>query len=269
MLPNFIIPGAMKSGTTALRIYLAQHPDIYMANKEIHFFDQNFEKGIEWYEKFFDGWDGEKAIGEKSPSYLYDEKTPERIYKLLPNVKLIFVLRNPVDRAYSHYWHNARVGKEMLSFEEAIEREEERIKNPAYKKLYSYKDMGKYVIQIKRYAKYFPKSRMFFVLAEDLKEEREETLRKILKFLEVDENFEFEDLKEKHIGGAPRSMFLAKLVGSKYIKKYPLIRDAIKKINSKKIPPMKEETRKKLQEYFEPYNKELEKFIGLDLSKWE
>lgn len=174
VLPNFIIPGAQKSGTTALRIYLAQHPEIFMANKEIHFFDndENYKKGIEGYEKFFDGWKGEKAIGEKTPNYLYYEKAPERIYKLLPDVKLIFVLRNPVDRAYSHYRHNVRIGQETLSFEKAIEKEEERIKNPRLKKIYSYKDRGKYIIQIKRYAEYFPKSQMLFLLAEDLKDDR-------------------------------------------------------------------------------------------------
>ena len=270
MLPNFIIPRAMKSGTIALRIYLAQHPDIYMANKEIHFFNKNFDKGISWYEQFFNEWKGEKAVGEKTPDYLYNEYAPKRIYETLPNVKLIFVLRNPIDRAYSHYWHNVRSGQETLSFEKALEKEEERIKNPELKERYSYKDRGKYIIQIKRYAKYFPKSQMLFILAEDLKEKREETLRKILKFLEVDENFEFKDLREKHVGGVPRSILLAKIAGSKYIKKYRLLRDFIKRINTKKgkTPPMKEETRKKLQKYFEEYNKELEKFTGLDISKW-
>ncbi|HEC77247.1 MAG TPA: hypothetical protein ENI33_08350 [Thermoplasmatales archaeon] len=272
MLPNFIIPGAMKSGTTALRIYLAQHPDVFMASKEIHFFDreENFEKGIEWYEKFFNDWNGERAIGEKTPEYLYDEKVPERIYNVLPNVKLIFVLRNPVDRAYSHYWHNVRNGQEMMSFEEALEKEEERIKNPKWKKIYSYKDRGKYILQIKRYAKFFSKSNMLFILAEDLKGDRENILRKILESFGVDPNFEFRDLKEKHVGGIPRSIFLARLAGNKYIKKYRILRDFIKRINTRKgkVPPMKEETREKLQEYFEEYNKELEKFTRLNLEKW-
>ncbi|HEC92398.1 MAG TPA: hypothetical protein ENI51_05310 [Candidatus Atribacteria bacterium] len=273
VLPNFVIPGAQKSGTTALRIYLAQHPEIYMASKEIHFFnrEENYKKGIEWYEKFFDGWNGEKAIGEKTPEYMYNENVPERICKILPDVKLIFVLRNPVDRAYSHYWHNVRMGQEFLSFEEALQREEESIKNPEYKNIYSYKDKGKYILQIKRFARYFSKSQMLFVLAEDLKENREETLKKILEFLKVETDFSFKDLTEKHVGGAPRSMFLARLAGNKYIKNHRLLRDLIKKINTKKgaVPPMKGETRRKLQEYFEPYNKELEKFTGLDLSKWE
>jgi len=272
-LPNFIIPGAMKSGTTALRIYLAQHPDIYMVSKEVHFFDndENYKKGIKWYEQFFKGWNGEKAIGEKTPQYLYDKRVPERIYKLLPNAKLIFVLRNPIDRAYSHYWHNVRIGQETLSFEKALEREEKRIKKPEYKDIYSYKDRGKYILQIKSYAKYFPKSQMLFILAENLKDERKPTLQKILEFLEVEPNFEFKDLDEKHVGGMPRNILLAKLAGSKYIRNYRLLRDFIKRINTKKgkIPPMKTETRKYLAKYFDIYNEELAKFAGLDLSKWE
>lgn len=167
MLPNFIIPEAQKSGTTALRIYLAQHPEVYIVNKEIHFFNKNFDKGIEWYEQFFKAWKGEKAIGEKTPDYLYDGHTPQRIYEVTPDVKLIFVLRNPIDKAYFHYWYNVRVGLE-------------------------------------------------------------------------------------------------------FVRKHRILRDAIKRINTKKgkIPPMREETRKKLQEYFEPYNEELEKFTGLKLEKW-
>jgi len=273
MLPNFIIGGAQKSGTTALRIYLTQHTEVYMVNKEIHFFDndENYKKGIEWYEKFFDGWKGEKAVGEKTPEYLYDERVPERLYKVLPNVKLIFVFRNPVDRAYSHYWHNMRSGQETLSFEKALEKEEKRIKNPECKKIHSYKDKGIYILQIKRYAEFFPKSQMLFILAENLKENREETLRKVLEFLEVEPNFKFKDLEEKHIGGMPRSMFLAKLAGSKYIKNHKLVRDFIKKINTKKgkVPEMKPETRKYLHGYFEDYNRELEKFTGIDLNKWQ
>lgn len=262
----------MKSGTTALRIYLAQHPDIYMVGKEIHFFDdeENYRKGIGWYEKFFDDWKGERAIGEKTPEYLYDEKVPERIHKVLPNVKLIFVLRNPVDRAYSHYWHNVRSGQETLSFEKALEKEEERIKDPKLKKVYSYKDRGKYILQVKRYAKYFPKSNMLFLLAEDLKDDRKETLKKTLNFLNVDSDFEFKDLREKHVGGVPRSMFLAKLAGNKYIRKHRIIRDFIKRINTKKgeTPPMNKKTREYLLEYFEPYNEELERFISINLDKW-
>lgn len=272
VLPNFIVPGAQKSGTTALRIYLAQHPDIYVASKEIHFFDddRNFSNGREWYEKFFENWNGEKAIGEKTPEYLYDEKVPERIYKVLPNVKLIFVLRNPVDRAYSHYWHNIRSGLETLGFEKAIEKEEERIKDPKLKKIYSYKDRGKYVLQIKRYEKFFPKSNMLFLLAEDLKYDRENTLQKILKFLDVEYDFEFKDLKEKHVGGIPKSKFLARLAGNRHVRNHRILRDFIKKINTRKgkIPPMEQETKKYLAEYFERYNKELEKFAAIKLDKW-
>ena len=105
MLPNFLICGASKSGTTTLQEVLCTHPDIFMPKKkrangrEIHFFnnDKNFAKGIEWYEKQFEGWNGEKAIGEKTPSYLCTPCVPERIHRFLPDVKLIFILRHPVD----------------------------------------------------------------------------------------------------------------------------------------------------------------------------
>lgn len=106
MLPNFLIVGAARAGTTSLYYYLKQHPDVFMSpKKEIDFFDvdKNFEKGLDWYERYFEGYTGQKAIGEASPLYMYLEKVPKRIAKVIPDVKLIFILRNPVDRAYSHY----------------------------------------------------------------------------------------------------------------------------------------------------------------------
>lgn len=273
MLPNFIIPGAQKSGTTALRIYLSQHPNIYMVNKEIHFFDteENFKKGIEWYKQFFKNNNEKKAIGEKTPEYLYNTKVPERIYNVVPNVKLIFVLRNPVKRAYSHYWHNVRSGQEILNFNKAIFEEEGRNKISKYKNLYSYKDRGKYIIQIKRYAKYFKKSNMFFLLAEDLNRNTVEVLSSILEYLEVETDFKFEDLNKKHVGGIPRSKLLAKLGGNEKIKKFRYLRYLIIGINNKKgyVPKMELDTQKYLYNYFTQYNKELEEFTGLDISTWE
>ena len=273
MLPNFIIPGAQKSGTTALRIYLDQHPNVYMVNKEIRFFnsEENFNKGIKWYEEFFKNSNGKKAIGEKTPEYIYDTKVPERIHNVIPNVKLIFVLRNPVTRAYSHYWHSVRSGVENLKFSEALEKEEERSTKPENKNLFRYKDRGKYINQIRRYSKFFPKSNMFFVLSEDLYENTNEVLSSILEFLNVDKEYEFEDLNKKHVGGEPRNKFLSKLAKNENIKKIRLMRDLIIRINTKKgtKPDMDIETENYLHNYFKPYNNKLAEFTGKDLKKWE
>jgi len=125
MLPNFLIVGAQKAGTSSMVIYLSEHPDVSVPLNEIHFFDidERYKKGLKWYEKHFKKWNGQKAIGEKTPIYMYLEKVPARIAKDLPNIKLIFMLRNPTDRAWSNYWMRVRKGREFLSFREVLDKQ--------------------------------------------------------------------------------------------------------------------------------------------------
>src|SRR5690349_3699828 len=138
LLPDFLIIGAQRGGTTSLYNYLQAHPNIHSASiKEVHFFDRKFQKGVHWYRAHFpmrltkvyagrfrhEGF----VTGEASPAYLFHPQVPERIARLLPRVKLIVLLRNPVDRAYSQYYHTLQLGYETLTFEEAIAAEEERI----------------------------------------------------------------------------------------------------------------------------------------------
>ncbi|MEX2132610.1 MAG: sulfotransferase domain-containing protein, partial [Acidimicrobiia bacterium] len=120
-LPTFLIAGAMRCGTTSLNAYLREHDEITVGQpKEVHFFDQNYERGIDWYLQHFPGSDTAKAIGEATPAYLYFPEVAERIATTLPDVKILLLLRDPVDRAHSHYWHNRSVGREKLEFAEAI-----------------------------------------------------------------------------------------------------------------------------------------------------
>jgi len=139
VLPDFIIIGVQKGGTTSLYKYLVQQKSVMPAfRKEVHFFDDpNFEKGIGWYraqlpssayKDYQQFIHKEKTIaGEGSPYYIFHPQVPRRIYEMIPAVKLIAMLRNPIDRAYSHYHHNRRERREPLSFAEAIAREPERI----------------------------------------------------------------------------------------------------------------------------------------------
>ncbi|RKX93397.1 MAG: hypothetical protein DRP84_08515 [Spirochaetes bacterium] len=268
MLPNFIIPGPPKSGTTTLRILLGRHHDIYMPDREIGFFnnDENYDQGLKWYEKFFDKWNGEKAVGEKTPSYFFHPKTPARIKKCLPDAKIIFIFRNPVDRSYSHYWHDVRKAEIKESFEGVIKKE---IKGEIQDFKRRYLEISTYIIHLKRWERYFSKSQMFFLTLEGLNKEK---LREVLKFLEVDENFDFGKLKKYNIGGAPRSRTLSKLSQHRFIKKIPYLSDFINRvINMRRgeYPAMKQGTRIYLLDYFKEYNKELERFTGIDLKMWE
>lgn len=260
MLPNFLIVGPPKSGTTSLQFYLNKHPDIY-ATGEAHFFNANYEKGIKWYENYFKEYDNQKLIGEKTPAYFFEEEIPERVKKHLPDVKLIFIFRNPIKRAYSHYWHNVRHGREEASsFEEAID-----LKNELDSK---YIDVSRYVNHVKRWLKYFPKKNMFFLTIEEIDQKK---LNEILEFLNIEDKFDFGELKRYNIGGAVRSKTLAKIAQNKIVKKIPYISELIKRgINMKrgKTPPINSKTKERLQNYFIDYNLELEKITGLNTDFW-
>jgi len=197
-LPNFICIGAAKSGTTTLYDILRQHPDIFLPSfKEPHFFKVPivFEKGIDWYENtYFRNVKNRKCIGDFTPSYLFEAKAPQRILKSLgKDVKFIVILRNPIDRAYSQYLHSVRDEREDLSFQMALKEESKRIKNYQEDTDYllklrtSYFSQGLYGEMIENYLNVFSKDQFLFILfEEELVGKTEETIRKVLNFLEID-----------------------------------------------------------------------------------
>jgi hypothetical protein len=275
-LPDFIIGGAQKCGTTSLHFYLAQHKDIFMPMKkqETHFFDhdQNYHKGVEWYERCFKDHKNERVIGQTSPLYLYMENVPDRIYRLLPKVKLMFILRNPVDRAYSHYWHEKKKGREKVTFEEAIEIEGERInKDFWHNQHFSYLSRGKYVEQIERYLEFFSPSQLLFIMFDEFKKDPLDTVKRCFNFLRVSPSQEI-DVSEKYnqtiIGNY---IFLRRFIINRFTLKKPL-KDFFVKLDHKQInkrvgyPEMNIETRKTLEKYFRPYNQKLQKVLDLPRS---
>jgi cytochrome P450 len=179
-LPNAIIIGAMKSGTTSLFDYLIQHPDVCGSRtKELHFFDNQYAKGERWYRANF-APRGQRVLLESSPYYLFHPLAAERAARLVPQARLIVLLRNPVDRAYSHFNQNAEEGLEPLSFEEALERETERLagseealaegriaRSHAHQ-TFSYVGKGLYAAQLQRWLGCFARERMLILKAEDL-----------------------------------------------------------------------------------------------------
>lgn len=189
-LPNFLCVGAQKAATTTFYKILGQHPDICLPSvKEVHFFDDddNFGKGLFWYENVFQ-CNGEKVIGEITPEYMYFDYVPERIHKTLGgDVKLIFILRNPADRAYSHYSMERARGIETKGFEKAVALEPERIKKGYFEQMhYSYISRGLYATQIKRFLERFAAENMLFLIFEnDWLENREKTFKRVFEFLGI------------------------------------------------------------------------------------
>ncbi|TLU67308.1 sulfotransferase domain-containing protein [Thalassotalea litorea] len=189
---NFIIAGTQKGGTTALDFYLRQHPGIAMASKkEVHFFDRDDRyqrwRNIAYYHKHFNFSNKEKIVGEATPSYMYSSDAIERIYQYNPEIKLIAVLRNPIDRAFSH-WNMTRLNKfEPLSFSQAITKEQVRCRRhlPGICQRYSYIDRGFYTEQIRRMRRYFDDTQLLFIRHESLKQNPAETLHRVTEFLQV------------------------------------------------------------------------------------
>lgn len=212
-LPNFLIIGAMKAGTTSLYRYLSQHPQIYMSPvKEPRFFapeshpasqtgdrpgKSSFVGDLATYQALFDGVTTETAIGEASPIYIYSPNAPERIQHLLPEVKLIAVLRHPAERAFSHYLHVWQSGREPLNtFAEAIATEDQRIQ-ANWSSLWHYRQRGLYYQQLQRYFERFDAAQIKIYLNEDLRNDTPATLKSIYQFLAVDDSVEL-DASTKH-----------------------------------------------------------------------
>ncbi len=198
-LPDFLILGAQKAGTTALYAYLRWHPEITGPSfKEVSFFDRHYVRGERWYRAHLPARRSGTIVGEASPSYLFHPLAPQRVAQLLPHARLIALLRNPVDRAFSHYQHEVALGREPLTFEEAIDREDERmqgevehmLRDPEYFSEawwnYTYLARGQYAAQLERWFQAFPRERLLVLLTDELADDPAGTHRRVLEFLGVE-----------------------------------------------------------------------------------
>jgi hypothetical protein len=244
--PSVLIIGAQRGGTTSLFEYLVQHPDVLPPlGKEIHYFDLHYARGVNYYRGRFP-YSHRLQSGaltlDATPYYLAHPLVPERAAQLLPQVKLIAVLRNPVDRALSHYQHEVRGGRETLSFAEAIEQESERLageetrlrNEPDYYSWnhhrYSYLRRGLYMQQLRRWLQYFPRSQLLVLQSERLFRDTPATMAAVHRFLGL--------------------------------RDYRLERydDSFEKGNYRRGMP--EELKTKLIAYFEPHNRDLFQWLG-------
>ena len=293
VLPNFLIIGAAKAGTTSLYSYLKQHPQIYMsAVKEPRFFapevytDYNnvARSGIkevpftlEEYEQLFADVTTEIAIGEASTEYLYFPGVAARIKERLPEVKLIAILRNPVERAFSAFCYQLRDDYEPLTFEAALNAESERIKQ-GYRQGWHYQQVGFYYEQIKRYLDTFAAEKIKIYLHEELIKDSVSITQDIYSFLGVDASF-VPDLTKKNISGIPKNRLLHNI----FTKENPLkslvkpllseqvrqnIYQKVRKNNLKGKPSLALETRQQLIELYREDILKLQELIQRDLSHW-
>ncbi len=294
MLPNFICPGAARSATTALYYLLIQHPKVFLPSlKETRFFSRDYEKGLTWYgQQHYPNVKDEVAIGDISPAYLMDERCPQRILKALgPEIKLIFMLRNPVERAFSHYGMLRNHQFEDLPFEQAIERDEptriaKSLEYYGHEYAFQYLKESTYSRAIQRYLDLFDKDRIKYVVFEEFVEDTEFHLLDILSFLGINDKFEFNLDVYKNPKTVSGSSKMNKLFYSnsviKNVRDFVQLRTGwkfqsfLKKIKttllggrgSEAMPLIDEELRKRLYRDFEDETTRLEALTGKDLSVW-
>lgn len=259
MLPHFMIIGTQKGGTTSLYHYLIQHPCIApIWIKEPHFFDIYFYKGLPWYRSHFPTTieqyyarhvqQHDLIVGEASPYYLFHPQAATRVAQTLPKAKLILLLRNPVDRAYSQYQHQTRQeGVESLSFEEALASEEKRLAGEEEKILqdkkyfsfnhrhYSYVARSEYIEQLPAWMDLFPREQFLILRSEDLYTDPKAIVKQTLDFLGLPSNYLGQDYKP---------------------------------FNDAKYAKMAPETRERLITHFKPYNARLYDYLGRDFG-WD
>ena len=284
--PTFLIPGASRSGTSSLYYYLQNHPDIYMSDpKELRFFDcnENYNRGLNYYEQYFIPGEDAAARGEVSPPYWYRgitfdtdrnyQWTPQddvasRVHESYPDIKLVFTLRNPVTRAYSQYWKNVRQNRERSpSFKDAIQRElnGERDKtNSGCCWIYK----NKYPIHLKRWLELFDREQILFFVFEKWIDNPERVLNVICDFIGVNplEKWGHTD-QIKNKARVPRSRWVNRIICD-YLD-LPGVRQVNNLANmTEGYPEMPTDTEKYLFQEFEPIISETESIIGQNLNVW-
>lgn len=260
----------MKCGSSSLRDFLMQHPQITILKAEGNFFnvEENYKKGTTFYrEQFLELNASEKNLwGEKTVDYSYLPGIAERIYDYNPKMKLIWILRNPVNRTYSNYLHEFKRGEETLDFKSALDRE---MANKVENIYHYYLKRSSYSIQINEYLNFFSKDQMHFILFEDLIRDSESMKGKLGNFLAVDlTELEY---KPTNITMLPRFPWLVKFSNNRFKNNF-FIRKIISVFNTKfktaGYTPMDEDIRNWLQKYFTSEVLELKKVVSLKLTKW-
>jgi hypothetical protein len=274
ILPNFLIVGAAKSGTSSLWHYLRAHPDVFVpSQKEIYFFDRDpvFKRGIDWYASLFAEAGSKKAVGEATPSYIASPAAPERMASIVPNARLVAILRNPIDRAYSHYLHTRYYAWERASFAEAVARERSA---PEGSEWPYYLLFSRYLPQLERLAKHFPREQILVLLLDDLQRDPVQAFKTLCGHLGIDESVIPPNVGE--VTNAYRETRLKALTGlifrprvwTRIPKKMrPTIARLLTR-EGREHKPMDPKTRAELADYFAADNAALADWLGRDLSMW-
>jgi len=287
MLPTFIIAGAPKAGTTSLYHYLSEHPEVFMSEpKEVNFFSReeieaqglyypDFKaRTLQEYEALFDRAGSAKAIGEGSVSYLFYPSVPIKIKETIPNVKIIILLRDPVERAYSHYLMDYRLGLVDVPFETIVTGNSDHPKQELYYQQYVL--LGMYYEQVRRYLDVFGSDQVRIYLQDDLKSRPVSVISDLYAFLGVDPSCLPDMGKQHNAFSMPKNRWVRALYSSARTRSFVKglaprsLRSRIRStfFQTEQKPKMAESCRKYLKELYRDDVDKLEELIGRELSSW-
>jgi len=276
ILPNFVLIGAQKAGTTALANYLRQHPEVCFSRpKETWFFDRRYEKGIEWFASHFEHWNGEPAIGEGTARLLACQEAPSRIHDHIPSAQLICILRDPVERAFSQYYFYLYTGKadSDKSFRELIRRQDTALG-------WDLINQGLYIDHLRRYEEIFGRDQLTVVLHRTFRQNPASVLRVLYETIGVDPTFQPDTESEHNVTEYPasRKAYVAlrktwRVVQSHMETYAPDATKTLRQVARRVLfdtqkPTMEDEDRTYLRQVYEQPNRELESWLDEDLSHW-
>ena len=265
-LPTFLIVGAMRCGTSSLAHYLRGHPQVALAEqKEVHFFDAQFARGADWYRNQFIGAGSALAVGEATPNYMFKPEVPARMAALVPDARLIAILRDPIDRAYSHFRHNVARGREPLTFDEALAAERER-QLPSRDR-HDYLRRGHYLPQLQRLCEHYPRESLLVLLFEDLVADPRKVFGELCAFIEVDDSY------RPPVLGTPvnATQGFRSLAVRRWAKPLPRrLRNAVGRVNRRAHPqpPLDPGHRAELRASLASERDALAEWLGRDLTPW-
>lgn len=274
--PDFIVIGAQKSGTTSLFRQLRSHEAFALPTvKELHFFNDPEKAGdpnrVTDYLGHFAGIPADLVTGEATPDYLSNRFAPRLISELVPDARLVVLLRHPVDRAYSAFWHGRRLGhtSRRMTFEEAIERETRESGQPWTDLIAT----GCYATHLERYLRYFPRDQILIESFSDLTTDPTSTMARVLTFLlrdrTADERPQPVNLPHSNRGASSRAPKLSKVLLRRYRPGHPMYRVTTKTLLSyEPPPPMDARTRERLLHLYRPWNERLWELLGQSWEAW-
>ncbi|CAN5787513.1 sulfotransferase [soil metagenome] len=271
ILPNFLVIVAPRCGTSSLARYRRVHPEVFLAvPKELRFFDREFDRGLGWYRERFAAVDGERAVGEASPSYLYRAEAVERMATTVPHARLIAILRDPVARAYSHYWMERMRGRERRSFAEAVDAElgpGAGVSRSAEATGVAYLDRGRYLSQLERVGEHYPRSSLLVLVFDDVVADPAESYRKVCRFLAVSDTF-----VPPLLGTAVNPSVAFRSLGLRRLAKQlpDPARRVVERVNTRsfRYPPLDPGLRARATAYLEDDTRALGIWLDRDLSSW-